>query len=290
MKNEIRSVEITTIGELLEAVTPHLPDPESGRLRERAVYRGVSSEAYSLITSLDRLGLPAVPPHSKAHLEEHLLRHFIRHSRPYISMRPVNEWELLVVAQHHGLPTRLMDWSYSPLTAAHFATMGGRPGTDRIVWKLDWGRMHERFGIAPVALMVEDLNRVLSEKGVTSIWTLFSETPHLKEHFVCLVEPPALDSRIVAQSAAFTLSTDKRRGLDQILIEAGVADCLTRCVIPAAYVGRLRDQLDLCSVDERRLFPDLDGVAAEIRRYYSATGEDGLEHSGQDPAQRLDAA
>jgi hypothetical protein len=40
-------------------------------------------------------------------------------------------------------------------------------------------------------------------------------------------------------------------------------------VIPAECVGQIRDQLDLVGIDERRLFPDLDGVAAAIRRYYA---------------------
>ena len=40
-------------------------------------------------------------------------------------------------------------------------------------------------------------------------------------------------------------------------------------MIPASEVSRVRDQLDLVSVDERRLFPDLDGVADYLRRYYS---------------------
>jgi hypothetical protein len=86
-----------------------------------------------------------------------------------------------------------------------------------------------------------------------------------------MLEPPALDARIVAQSATFTLCSDKARALDEILVEAGLAGAMTRFILPAAAVGRIRDQLDLCSVDERRLFPDLDGVAATMRRYYSAT-------------------
>ena len=47
------------------------------------------------------------------------------------------------------------------------------------------------------------------------------------------------------------------------------ATALTKFVIPAQEAGRIRDQLDLVSVDERRLFPDLDGVADYLRRYYS---------------------
>jgi len=52
---------------------------------------------------------------------------------------------------------------------------------------------------------------------------------------------------------------------------------LQRFIIPADRVDLIRDQLDLCSVDERRLFPDLDGVAAEMRRYYSSSATQASE-------------
>ena len=50
---------------------------------------------------------------------------------------------------------------------------------------------------------------------------------------------------------------------------AGLGSALTKFVIPASEVARFRDQLDLAGIDERRLFPDLDSVAAQMRRYYS---------------------
>jgi len=270
MPPPIRELEVRTLAELVDLVTPDRPDPHSGRLRERAVYRGVADTAYNLLTSLDRLSLPDGPPHAKGHLEEHLLRHFIRYSRPYLALEPANAWELLVVAQHHGLPTRLLDWSQSPLVAAHFATIKGKPGTNRVVWKLDWGRIHDHFGLPALAQMVQDLDEILAARGVRSIWHLCEDPRGPDEAFVCMLEPPALDERIVAQSAAFTFSSDKTRSLDQILSEAGLADCLTRCVIPKEHVERVRDQLDLCGVDERRLFPGLDGLARELRRYYAS--------------------
>jgi hypothetical protein len=84
-----------------------------------------------------------------------------------------------------------------------------------------------------------------------------------------MLEPPSLNARIAAQSATFTLCSDKRQAFDRFLEQHGLGDALTKLVIPASEVGRIRDQLDLVSVDERRLFPDLDGVAAHLRRYYS---------------------
>ncbi len=270
----VRDIPVSTLGELVEVATPQSPDPPSGRLRDTSVYRGTTDSRRAMLTSLDRLGSPVVAPHTKAELEEHLLRNFIRYSRPYVD-RAANTWELLVVAQHHGLPTRLMDWTYSPLVAAHFATLGGDPECDRVVWRLDWGRMHEHFNLPPLALMVEDLDRVLGERGIESAWDLFngagSDAP-----FVCMLEPPALDTRIVVQSATFTLSSDKRRPLETVLESCGVIDALTRLIIPGRSVARIRDQLDLCGIDERRLFPDLDGVAAEMRRYYAASAAKAL--------------
>jgi hypothetical protein len=73
----------------------------------------------------------------------------------------------------------------------------------------------------------------------------------------------------VTQAAAFTLCSDKTRSFDAFLEEHGLGRALTRFVIPAPEVARMRDQLDLVGIDERRLFPDLDGVAAAIRRYYA---------------------
>ena len=67
-----------------------------------------------------------------------------------------------------------------------------------------------------------------------------------------MLEPPSLDARIVAQSAAFTLCSDKRRSFDAFLESHDLGDALTKLVIPAAEAGRIRDQLDLVSVDERR--------------------------------------
>ena len=156
---KIRTIEVTTLGELVDRATPEKPDPKTGRLRDTGVYRGGRNAAWPLLTSLDRLG-GVDPPHTKCGLEEHILRNFIRYSRPHFPT-PRNEWELLVAAQHHGLPTRLLDWSYSPLVAAHFATRGEDETdgpTDAVVWRLDWRRVHRHFGLPELALLADDLN------------------------------------------------------------------------------------------------------------------------------------
>lgn len=263
----IEEIRIHSLGDLIDKVTPTEPDAVTGRHRDSGVYRGAADASRPLLTSLDRLG-GVDPPHGKTGLEEHILRNFIRYSRPYFEASPVNEWELLVAAQHHGLPTRLLDWTYSPLVAAHFATLDRQNGIDRAVLRLDWKKVHRAFGFPELALLIQDLDELFVKGGRFSPWTLFNRDSREKP-FACMIEPPSLDARIVAQAAVFTLCSDKSQPFDVFLEEHGLGAALTRFVIPADRTARIRDQLDLASVDERRLFPDLDGVAAQMRRYYS---------------------
>lgn len=264
---KIRELRIGSLGELVDAVTPPEPDPRTGRRRDSGVYRGTADIERTLLTSLDRLG-GEEPPHTKVELEEHILRNFMRYSRPHLGSTPVNEWEVLVSAQHHGVPTRLLDWTYSPLVAAHFATLDAAQERDRVIWRLDWQRVHRTFGLPELALLIDDVARAFGdgERGFTP-WALFRGEP--TRAFACMIEPPSLDARIVAQSAVFTLCSDRTRSFDAFLEDHGLRDALTRYVIPGAAAAKFRDQLDLVGMDERRLFPDLDGVAAQIRRYYA---------------------
>jgi hypothetical protein len=219
------------------------------------------------LTSLARRG-GIDPPHTKRGREENILRNFIRYSRPYFPT-PKNDWELLVAAQHHGLPTRLLDWTYSPLVAAHFATLRLHHA-DRVVWRLDWQKVHRRFGFQPLALLTDDLRALQHDPEADAFtpWEMMRNSESRKP-FAVLFEPPTLDVRIATQSAVFTISSDTTRSFDEFLAEFDLLEALTKYVIPADDVSRVRDQLDMATIDERRLFPDLDGVAAQMRRYYS---------------------
>lgn len=263
----ITEIVVQTVGELIDKVTPPVPDSATGRRRDSGVYRGAPDARWSLLTSLDSLG-GVNPAHTKVELEEHVLRNFVRYSRPYLPSPPVNDWELLVAAQHHGLPTRLLDWTYSPLVAAHFATLKSRPGASPVVWRLDWKRMHRHFKLPELALLIEDLEGLFG-KGKPFTPGALMAAGRNGHRFACMIEPPSLTPRIVVQSATFTLCSDNWQSFDRFLEEHGLGDVLTKFVVPASEAARFRDQLDLVGIDERRLFPDLDSVAAQMRRYYS---------------------
>lgn len=262
----IKEVEIRSLGDLIDKVTPVDLDPASGRRRDTGIYRGCPNGDLPLLTSLDQLG-GSDPPHSKSGLEEHILRNFIRYSRPYLKTPSANEWELLVVAQHHGLPTRLLDWTYSPLVAAYFATLASSESSHSVVWRLDWQRVHRHFDFPALALLIQDLDDLLEKQGRFTPWRLFNNRVDGR-CFACMIEPPSLDARIVAQSAVFTLCSEKTVSLDAFLEEHHLGEALTRFIIPLERAADFRDQLELSNVDERRLFPGLDGVTAQMRRYY----------------------
>lgn len=262
----MEEVRVQSLGELIDEVTPPEPDPETGRRRYSGVYHGSSFADWRLLTSLDRLG-GIDPPHSKAGLEEHIFRNFIRYSRPYIGIAPTNDWELLIAAQHHRVPTRLLDWTYSPLVAAHFATRTNREPCDRVIWQLDWRRVHRHFGLPELAYLIRDLQEIYGDGRPFTPWQLFHGES--RRELACMIDPPSINPRIVAQTAVFTVITDNRVSFDQFLERHGLGSALRRYLIPANAVDLVRDQLDLVGIDERRLFPDLDGVAAQMRRYYS---------------------
>jgi hypothetical protein len=272
----VKTTTVKTLGELLDCTTPCEPDKVSGRLRENSVYRGVSDKKAGLLTSLDRLG-GIEPPHTKRHLEEHLLRNFIRYGHPFLSKERDNLWHVMVAAEHYGLPTRVLDWTHSPLIAAHFATFKPEPANDRVLWKLNWKMVHRKFGLRELAFLVEDLEPVLKERGFPGSWEFLNAPSGKGKAFVCLLEPPAFTPRLEAQSGAFTLASSKEKSLEELLADADVAEALEQFVIPAERVDYIRDQLDICTVDERHLFPGLDGIAAELRRYYSTSGSEDEE-------------
>jgi hypothetical protein len=92
-----------------------------------------------------------------------------------------------------------------------------------------------------------------------------------REPFVVFLEPPAVDRRILNQLALFSLMSSPSATLDDWV--ADHPDLCRRVVIPARLKWEIRDKLDQANVNERVLFPGLDGLSRWLTRYYTPTGQ-----------------
>ncbi|MFB3852712.1 MAG: FRG domain-containing protein [Vicinamibacterales bacterium] len=238
--------------------------PAIGRFRSSCAFRGQGDVSKDLRTGLARLG-------ASVDLENHLLRNF----RKYAQREAVpgdSVWNWLAVAQHHGLPTRLLDWTYSPWVAMHFATLHPEEyDRDGAIWCVDYARTNE--------LLPDGLKRILSEEGSfvftaemlqRAAGTLHEFDRLAEAEFVVFFEPPSLDDRIVAQFALFSLVSNPRLSLDTWL--ARNPEVFRKLILPASLKWEIRDKLDQGNINERVLLPGLDGLSQWLRRYYTPRG------------------
>jgi hypothetical protein len=262
----VREIRVENWTELNELLFEDTWQESLGRHRSNFAFRGRALAGEGLETSLQRLG------GEPASLEAPLIRSFRKYARksdvPYDSV-----WNWLALAQHHGLPSRLLDWTFSPYVALHFATTQLlRYDEDGVVWTIDYVRTHE--------LLPESLRKVLRDEGANVFTAEMldrvarsrGELDHLAEDddFVLFLEPPSLDERIVNQYALFSLMSSPEASLDEW---AERHEALVRkLVIPAGLKWEVRDKLDQANITERVLFPGLDGLSSWLRRYYLPRG------------------
>lgn len=252
----------TSWAELNELLYDGSWQPDLGRFRSTCAFRGLAESRHELTTSLQRLGDKC------AHLETPLLRAFQKYAKSEVT-HTVSEWDWLAVAQHHGLPTRLLDWTYSPYVALHFATANlDKYDEDGVVWCLDYVKVKE--------LLPRRLRQILTEEGsdiftadMLSAHRISLESLHLfsKEPFVMLLEPPSLDARFVNQYALFSLMSQAEARLSGWLAER--PELFRKIIIPGHFKWEVRDKLDQANISERMLFPGLDGLSQWLRRYYT---------------------
>lgn len=239
------------------------PWPErAGRFHATVVHRGMADAGHGLLTSVQRLG--------RAEREGDLLRNFRKYSRVPFSHQD-SDWEWLTLAQHHGLPTRVLDWTYSPLVALHFATADvTRHDVDGAVWSADFVAVHDLLP-PPVRHELEAAGgSQFTVEGLTRTAPALSTFDGLHEEpFLVFFEPPSLDERIVNQYASFSVLSSAHARTDEWLA-AAPRPLVRKVVVPAGLKPRVRERLDQANVTERVLFPGLDGLCRWLTRYYTS--------------------
>jgi hypothetical protein len=188
--------------------------------------------------------------------ERSLLKRFRRYAYEYFKRVPT-EWETLFLARHHGLPTRLLDWTSNPLVALYFAAS------------------HENDEFARSAR--ESRERKLEVDG--TVWAIatredgredldvFAEKPSpLEVRGIRVVHPVNPSPRVTAQSGVFTLHGDPWADLVKCAGQKYADEDLDlarlkRWTVPSRSKAGIILDLERVAINSRTLFPDLDGLA-----------------------------
>jgi hypothetical protein len=204
--------------------------------------------------------------------EGRLLREFDNRSRSVSESTSARDtWEILFLMQHHGVPTRLLDWSRNLLIAAYFAVSDQQawhdPGDPPAVLVLNTHAWNEKVlgtaGVAGSTGPVTDLS------SVSSYQPSYTGTPvgPPREHAVAIAGPE-FASRIVAQRGAFSIfGTQAPEGLipmDEQDAQLTAGTSIAKLALDGDADG-WRRALRLVGIGAFTAFPDLDGLARELR-------------------------
>ena len=264
---EILPVTINSLQEFIELIDSFHSNPENP-----IWYRGIGNEnVHKLLPSLYRhKGFSTFPEFFA--LERTILNRFKERSVPFLDNKVSDDWENLFLMQHFGVPTRLLDWSENPFVGLFFALTTQQrekdPKPDAAIWALlpdawnQWAFKHVTYRGGPLSVF----NKLVA---------VYSPNPENSDM------PPANQAailgihnspRIVAQRGVFTISGSNIESIEDTFAAIRSEDIreetLRKITIPASRVEDLLNRLTAIGYSESVIFPDLEGLAREIKRTY----------------------
>ncbi len=244
---------ITKLSDLESITSP-------GEAGNTVFFRGEPCSYYTLIPKIGRITTPPPPPEpNKIRLclkfesevvdEFKILDRFKRSALPFLSVLPKNDWEWLALAQHHGLPTRLLDWTSNPLIALYFA-VGNRFTENELA--IERVRNPNYNGDAV-------LYKIKTRHGLME--TAYGNPFKVEEG---LFASPVVTRRIQAQSGVFSIQDDPFKSYKELFLKYSKRHFF-RFVIPFESREPIRQQLCLYGIDHFHVFPDLDGLTRKLQ-------------------------
>jgi hypothetical protein len=217
-------------------------------------FRGERDERWPLYSSLSRYFRNFnVAPKAWSDQEARILRIFKRKAHQFLDKppEPDDDFQWLALMQHHGAPTRLIDFTWSPYVAAFFAlerTLG-----DGVVWALNPARIDSSRAPKPTRMDP----RV---KGNFSRYFLKGN-----HRFIWMGEPHTMNRRLIAQSGTFAVPGVLDQPIEEVLDAADEENVLAKIILtnPVREVGMR--ELYRMNITYATLFPDLDGLARSLR-------------------------
>lgn len=216
------------------------------------LFRG-QREDWDLLPKLCRPDLDLIKADILAS-EKAILHDFKLEATSYLTPQPTNDWEWLSIAQHHGLPTRLLDWTKNPLAALWFAVK--KPSEDK-----------RKYGI--VWVLRPNVNEIITDTKTSSPF---------EGNRTIIYEPNHISIRIKAQEAVFSVHKyiPEQSGFIALNNNRIYRRRLVKLIIPADTFSDLRCQLHRCGTHAASLFPGIDGIAELITWRHSRYADDAV--------------
>lgn len=234
-------IKVGSIAELLQAIE----DTERAVNGNALWFRGHREAFWKLVPSAHRC---------HPILESQFASHFrLRAPSVYPNCPEHTDYaSWLALMQHYGVPTRLLDWTESALTACYFALCTGESTDAAAIWALSPGHLNSHFG--------SGLIYILGSKAIETVVQDAFDTSTNRSGQHLAVTAPHRDQRMSSQLAHFTI-----HGSNQSLEEVHQPnDYVTKLEIPRSAHDRLRRELRVLGVRRSTVFPDLQNLALEI--------------------------
>ena len=191
------------------------------------LFRGVEDIKFKLLPSVGRMKFIRRNPERE---EQIIFEKFKQRAIPYLEFTPASDWDWLALAQHHGLPTRLLDWTLNPLVAAYFAVFNES---------------------------LKENGAIYVYKKIPGVKTEDYLNP-FKVQVVLKFVPRHITRRLIAQTGVFTIHPHPREPLT-------LSSEIDRIIIPKSKRTKLKRILYRYGIHQSSLFPDLDGLAKHIK-------------------------
>ncbi len=240
--------------------------PDLNRYRSLKIYRGMPNSEFRIVDSLSR-----ICKGKKKTLESAILSNFTKYAALEDPSIETSVWRQMILGQHHGLPTRLLDWSFSPLTSLHFAMsekdLDNMDKHDCVVWSIDVDELHEMLPEKYQRIMKEEQTTVFSLRMLQSVCRDPKEyDSDMRDNAMLIVEPPSIEQRIINQYSFFSIIPMEMKDVEDFL-EKHTKNTV-KYIVKKEIRWQIRDLLDQLNISERIVYPGLDGLSQWLARHY----------------------